>query len=125
MIVDIFLSIANFMGIAPSRRPLMELDGIPLTGKVYATAPQAIFKNGRLMVSWNATGEQGEARIWVATTNHFKTGGTDDYRLMTTIPLSDRKVEIDVSDMPSDFYKVVVETPGYLLNRWVLVDERR
>ena len=31
--------------------------------------------------------KEGKAKIWLATTNNFKTGGKDDYKLMTEVQL--------------------------------------
>jgi hypothetical protein len=31
------------------------------------------------------------------------------------------KARIDVKQMPSEFYKVVIETPYNFLNRWIIV----
>jgi len=119
-IVDIMPSIAKFLEIRIPRQQLMEIDGIPLTGPLSATSPQASFENGKLNISWKATGK-GDARIWLATTNNFKAGGHDDYTLMTTVPLQAQHAVINVEDHRSSFYKIVIETPNNFLNRWVLV----
>ncbi|OQP56796.1 nucleotide pyrophosphatase [Niastella vici] len=119
-IVDIMPSIARFLDIRIPRPQLMEIDGIPLTGPLSASSPQATLENGKLNVSWKATGK-GDARIWLATTNNFKEGGQDDYTLMTTVPLQAQHAVINVEDRRSSFYKIVIETPNNFLNRWVLV----
>jgi predicted AlkP superfamily pyrophosphatase or phosphodiesterase len=118
-IVDIMPSIAQFLEISIPRNQLMEIDGIPLTGQLSATSPQAILEDGKLKISWKATGK-GDAKIWVTTTNNFKTGGQDDYTLMATVPVADENAVINVADKPAAFYKIVIETPGNFLNRWVV-----
>ena len=119
-IVDIMPSIAQFLDVRIPRNQLMEIDGIPLTGNLSATLPQATLEDGKLKISWKATGK-GEAKIWVATTNAFKEGGQDDYTLMATVPIADENAVINVADKTATFYKIVIETPSNFLNRWVIV----
>ena len=119
-IVDILPSIAQFLDIRIPRNQLMEVDGIPLTGQLSATSPQATLEEGKLKITWKAI-SKGDAKIWVATTNTFKTGGQDDYTLMATVPVADEQAVINVSDKATSFYKIVIETPTNFLNRWVII----
>jgi len=118
-IVDIMPSIAQFLNISIPREQLMEVDGVPLTGKLYATTANMSLLDNKLRVTWKAVEKKGKAKIWLSTTNHFKEGGKDEYTLYTTVPLAKQEAMIDVSKLPSSFYKVVIETPGNMLNRWV------
>ena len=118
-VVDIMPSIAVFLNISIPREQLMEIDGVPLTGKLYATTPDMALQNDKLHVSWKALEKKGNVKIWLSTTNHFKEGGKDEYVLQATVPLAKQEAVIDVSKLPSPFYKVVIETPGNMLNRWV------
>ena len=61
------------------------------------------------------------AKIWLATTNNFKTGGKDDYKLVAEVPVANGKARVDVKQLPSDFYKIVIEAPYNFLNRWIVV----
>lgn len=119
-IVDIMPSIAQFLNLRIPRNRLMEVDGIPLTGPLPATSPNASLENGKLKISWKATGK-GNAKIWVTTTNKFKEGGQDEYTLMATVPVTNQHAVVDVASFPSSFYKIVIETPTNFLNRWVIV----
>ncbi|OQP68603.1 alkaline phosphatase family protein [Niastella populi] len=119
-IVDIMPSIANFLGLRIPRNRLMEIDGISLTGPLSATSPNAILENGKLNITWKAAGK-GDAKIWVTTTNKFKEGGEDEYTLMATVPVQSQRAVVDVTNLPSSFYKIVIETPDNFLNRWVIV----
>ena len=119
-IVDIMPSIASFLNIAIPRECLMEIDGIPLTGNISATYPNAVQENDKMRVTWKAVSQKGNAKIWLAATNHFKEGGKDEYSLAATVPLGKQEAIIDVSNKPSSFYKIVIETPGNMLNRWVV-----
>ncbi len=120
-IVDIMPSLASFLNIDIPREKRMEIDGIPLTGKLSVTGAKADLINDAIEVKWNVINKEGKTKIWLATTNNFKTGGKDDYKLMAEVPVADGKATINVKDMPSDFYKIVIEAPYNFLNRWIVV----
>ncbi|MCO5239611.1 MAG: alkaline phosphatase family protein [Chitinophagaceae bacterium] len=119
-VVDIMPSLASFLDITIPKAQLMEVDGIPLTGSISATTANAVLNNGKLRVTWKAVSKKGDAKIWLATTNHFKEGGKDEYSLVATVPLAKQEAVIDVSNMPSSFYKIVIEAPENMLNRWIV-----
>ena len=119
-VVDIMPSIASFLNITIPRECLMEIDGIPLTGSISATSANATLENGKLRVTWKAVAEKGNVKIWLATTNYFKEGGKDEYSVVATAPLAKQEVVIDVSNTPSSFYKVAIEAPENILNRWIV-----
>ena len=100
----------------------MEIDGIPLTGNISAISPNAVLENGRLRVTWKAASTKGNTKIWLTTTNNFKEGRKDEYHLVATVPLAKQEAVIDVSNKPSSFYKVVIEMPENMLNRWIVKD---
>ena len=120
-IVDIIPTIAAFLKINIPKEQKVEIDGVPLTGKISATDAHAELNNNRLEIKWNVIDKSGKAKIWLSTTNDFKTGGTDHYKLVATVPVSAGKTSIDVSNIPSDFYKLVIEMPYNHLNRWVVI----
>ncbi|MFT4017516.1 MAG: alkaline phosphatase family protein [Agriterribacter sp.] len=119
-VIDIMPSIASFLNITIPKERLMEVDGIPLTGTISATTANAMLENGKIKVSWKAVAKKGNAKIWLATTNHFKEGGKDEYSLVATVPLAKQEAVIDVSNSPSSFYKIVIEAPQNMLNRWIV-----
>jgi predicted AlkP superfamily pyrophosphatase or phosphodiesterase len=123
-IVDIMPSMARFLLINIPLEQLMEVDGIPLTGKLSATNGKAILSKNKIIVSWKAIDKTGKAKIWLASTNSFKTGGRDKYQLVATIPVGVQKAIIDVKNTPSSFYKVVIEMPFNMLNRWIVVNKK-
>ncbi len=118
-IVDIMPSIAKFLSIAIPGEQLMEIDGIPLTGELSAVSPNAMLNSGSIRVTWKALSKEGDAKIWITTTNHFKEGGKDDYVLAATVPLAKQEAVIAVTDKVSSIYKIVIETPDNMLNRWI------
>jgi len=120
-IVDIMPSLASFLNIHIPRDKLMEIDGISLTGKLSATNAEADLINDVIEIKWDVMNKEGKAKIWLTTTNNFKTGGKDNYKLIAEMPVADGKTRIDVKQMSSDFYKLVIELPYNFLNRWVIV----
>jgi hypothetical protein len=77
-------------------------------------------EDGKIIVKWKALAQKGNVKIWLTTTNNFKTGGKDVYKQVASAPLASETAEIDVSKMPSDFYKIVIEAPDNMLNRWIV-----
>ena len=124
-IVDIMPSMARFLNIKIPREQLMEVDGISLTGKISATIANALLTKNKINVSWKAIDKTGNAKIWLSTTNSFKAGGRDKYQLMATVPVSAQKAIIDVKKYPSGFYKIVIEMPNNMLNRWIVVNKMK
>ncbi|MEO6681327.1 MAG: alkaline phosphatase family protein [Ginsengibacter sp.] len=123
-IVDIMPSIAQYLNIIFPAEQRMEIDGIPLTGKLYATNFRARFSGGELYLSWRALETKGRVKIWVSTTNHFPKVGKDFYHQRATVFLKDEEATIDLSTLPAIFYKVVIETPGEMHSSWIHVKKR-
>lgn len=120
-ITDITPSIARYMDIKIPATQLRELDGTSLIGAVSVTMPEANFVQDNLDVTWKALDEKGNVKIWVAATNNFKSGQADAYKLLADIPANQEHALINVKDMPSKFYKVVIEGEYNMVNRWVMV----
>ncbi len=118
-IVDIMPSMAKILGVKIPREQLMEVDGISLVGPLSAIHPNAVLQDGKITVSWETVKPKGKAKIWLATTNQFKTGGKDEYVLAATVPVAQGRAVIGVK--PGGIYKVVVEAPDNDLNRWIVV----
>lgn len=120
-IVDIMPSIAAFLGISIPKEQKMEIDGISLTGQLSVTGMNARYENGTIVLNWKGTAAKEKIKIWLATTNNYKTGGKDQYELMKTVSLQKGNTVIPVNDKPSKFYKVVIEAPHNLLNQWIII----
>jgi predicted AlkP superfamily pyrophosphatase or phosphodiesterase len=120
-IVDIMPSLVSFLNISIPKDKRMEIDGVPLTGKLSAADAEAELKDNIIEVKWKPVDKEGKAKIWMATTNDFKSGGKDKYKLVAEVPVSAGKARINVKQTPSDFYKVAIEMPYNILNRWVMV----
>lgn len=124
-IVDIMPTIASFLDIKIPEADLAEIDGILLTGDLGASNPKAKYKNGKITVEWKKEMDTGNVRISLATTNNYKTGGRDVFKHMITVPLNKEKAVIDVRKIPSNFYKIGIETPANYLNRWIIIDTKK
>ncbi|KAA3439930.1 alkaline phosphatase family protein [Rufibacter hautae] len=122
-IVDIMPTIARFLQVDLPREALMEIDGVPLTGDVSIAKPKAVYENGELKLGWKAMDKKGKVKVWLATTNHFKNGEKDEYKLLKTVPIKEEKVVIPVKEQSSGLYKVVLEGPHNIVNRWVVLSK--
>lgn len=120
-IVDIMPSIARFMEITIPRENLMEIDGVPFIGKISIAQPAAFYQNGKIKLSWQTLQPKGKVKVWVATTDNFKAGGKDGYKLMKEVDLKDEKATINVHQLTSNFYKIVLEAPLNTVNKWVII----
>jgi predicted AlkP superfamily pyrophosphatase or phosphodiesterase len=120
-IVDIFPTIARFMGLAIPREEALELDGISMIGKLSLAHPTMLYENGKLDLRWKAFEKDGNLKIWLATTNNFKTGGKEEYKLLAEVPVAQQSAVFGIGAPPSGFYKVVLEAPYNTVNQWILV----
>lgn len=121
-IVDIMPTLARYLNMEIPEETAREVDGIPMIGKVAIANPSANFIQGNIDVKWFALQDTGKVKIWVTTTNHFRTGGKDEYRLLAEVPIQSRHALLDVSKLPSAFYKIVFETSANTVNRWLDLD---
>ena len=123
-IIDITPSISTFMGITLPIEQTREVDGMSLIGQVSVAVPQVNFVQGSLDISWKALDNFGKLKIWVAASNNFKDGKPDNYQLLAEVPVADQHVAVSVKNIPSDFYKVVIEAPYNTVNRWILLTNK-
>jgi len=119
-IVDILPSVSRFMHFPVPEEILREMDGVPLIGRVSVANLQANYFQDQIDLSWNALETAGKVKAWVSATNHFKEGQPDHYRLLGEFPLNQKHALISVKDMPSGFYKIVLEGENNMINDWVI-----
>jgi hypothetical protein len=119
-IVDIMPTIARFMKINIPEETAREIDGVPLIGDLSFTHPSIEYKNNEALIQWKANEKNGDVKIFVATTNNFKSGGKDEYHLIKQVPVKDEKTSIDLKGMPSSFYKFFLEGANNNVNRWLI-----
>lgn len=124
-IVDIMPSIARFMNVTIPKEVTQELDGTPFIGPVSIADASVNYVHGNIDISWKALENKGDVKVWVTTTNNFKTGGKDEYHLLTEVPVIQKHAFVDVQGYPSAFYKIVLESPDNTLNKWLVLDEKK
>ena len=124
-IVDIMPSIAQFMNINIPVNYKREIDGTPLTGPVSVAEPKATLIQGNIDVSWKALGKGETVKIWVSATNNVKEGKPDDYKLLGEYPADAEHALVPVKDLPSTFYKVVIEGKYNTVNRWIMPEVKK
>lgn len=117
--VDILPTIIRFMNIPIPSENEAELDGVALTGKVSIGNPDAfINEKGELAITWESFDTEGDVKISIAQTNHFKTGGNDEYRVLGETKLSARKFTIPIKIEKGKTYKLLLEGKYNTVNRW-------
>ena len=96
-----------------------EVDGLPLIGKLSVSNPAITISDTKAIINWKAQQQKGKLKIWLATTNNFKTGQKDTYQLIKKVPLRKLQTTIDLKDRSANFYKVVLEGKYNSVNRWI------
>ena len=118
-IVDILPTVARFMNIHLSQQEAFEIDGLSFIGKLFFIKPAVTYADGSLQVTWKNIAAKGNIKILAATTNNVKTGGKDSYTLLKTLPLAKQSASIKLDSLPSDFYKVVLQSGNETFNYWI------
>jgi hypothetical protein len=123
-ITSIYPTISRHLELDIPRQLMKELDGVPLIGDISVSHPAADFnpETGEISISWKAWHDEGDVSVKISRTNEFREGREDDYELVRQVPLTAKEAVIDVSDRPSDFYKIVLEGRHNSVNRWVIPD---
>ncbi|WP_128546197.1 alkaline phosphatase family protein [Larkinella soli] len=119
-VVDIMPTLARHLQVSLPKEQAFEIDGIPLTGRLSLTGAGVKKEGGKLTVTWKPAETEGRVKLWLATTNHFEEGRRDLYRLMDEVPVGQGQAVLDVSKLPSGFYKIVLEGRHNQLNRWIV-----
>jgi predicted AlkP superfamily pyrophosphatase or phosphodiesterase len=118
-IVDIFPTMARFMNLKIPIESARELDGVPLTGKVSLIKPDLSLYGNNLTIKWKALDNTGSLTVWLSTTNLFKDGSIDTYKLIGTVPVDNQMATFDIREYPSNFYKIVLEGQYNIVNKWI------
>ena len=118
-IVDILPTIARFMNLTIPIDSERELDGVPFVGRVSLIKPIATLNGDRLKISWTVLDNTGNVTIWISTSNLFKKGKTDDYKLIDIVPIETKMLVIDVQEHPSQVYKIVLTGQYNMVTKWV------
>lgn len=116
-VVDILPTMTDFLGLKMPTEVRREWDGVSLVNPVDAIDLKAKTEGKKLVVSWQSLSE-GEGKLYLSSTNNFKSGGKDDYKFIDTVTLGKGQVEIPMRKIPKGFCKLVLETESTTLNTW-------
>ncbi|MCF0064344.1 alkaline phosphatase family protein [Dyadobacter chenwenxiniae] len=119
-IVDIMPTLAKHLDINFPKEQAFEVDGTAFTGKISIAKPIVTRASKKLNVSWKALDKAGKVKIWLTRTNHFAKGERDLYHLVGEADAANEKAEIDISQYPSGFFKIVLEGELNSVNQWVV-----
>ncbi len=119
-IVDIMPSMLHTLDIKPRKEQLWEIDGVPLNEQLSLANARAVLKNNSLQLTWDVIHKKGKVKVWAATENQFKKGKDDNYIVLGETKVKNGSLKIDVSHIPSDFYKLVIEGKYNHVNTWVV-----
>ena len=117
--VDILPTMARFLDLQIPLQSARELDGVPLTGNVSIIKPRLTLNADQLTIQWTMIDKGGQVRIWLSTTDFYRTGLTDDYKHIGTIPVENQTITLNIREYPSNFYKILLEGQYNMVNRWI------
>lgn len=119
-LVDILPSVCCFMGFDMPRDVLFEGDGIPFIGNADISSLTTHPYDDKVTLKWKCYHSGEEAKIYMSTTNEFKTGGKDVWREIGTVSSDDCEFVVNLNEYPqSKFYKFVVATKNNHITRWM------
>mgnify|MGYP000511990698 CR=1 FL=1 len=119
-LVDIQPTLSRFMGFEVPQEVAFERDGISFFGPtdIYDLASHPY--DHTVVLSWKSEKTSADATIYMATTNRFASGGTDEWKVVGKVKARSGRYVVDLSQYPSSkFYKFAVATPCNVLTRWV------
>lgn len=117
-IIDIMPSIANDLDIDIPEENAKEIDGIPLNSELSLSQPKMELVDDKLVVKWKPWSTEGEVKVYLSTTNKFKEGKSDDYKMIKTVPVDQGATVLDVENYDTDFYKVYLKGEKNGVNIW-------
>lgn len=122
-VTSIYQTVSRFLDLDIPASLKKELDGIPLIGEVSISEADAFLnEDGQTIdLSWTAWEDDGYVRIHLTTTNEFREGGEDTYQLISEVPLSEGRASLDIRDIESDFFKIVLKAKHNTVNSWVVI----
>jgi hypothetical protein len=80
--------------------------------------PQINIFQQKLDVNWKSIDTTGFVKIWISTNNNFSNNANDEYTLLSEVPVMQNRAVLDITNFPSNFYKVVLEGKYNTVNKW-------
>ena len=119
-IVDIYPTIVRFLQMNMTLSHQRELDGIPLIGPISISQPEIHLNSNELTIRWKRQSDDGNVDIYLSSTNFYKNGSNDLYRLLGSVSITEQFAQFDIRNYPSNFYKVVLQGKYNMVNRWII-----
>jgi hypothetical protein len=122
-IVDIMPTLANYLSINIPTQVKNEIDGVSLMGKISLAHPEINIYQNKLDISWQNYNEEGTVKVWLCTTNNYTKYGSDQYILLTEVPVKQKNTVIDITKYESIFYKILLEGKFNSINKWFIKED--
>jgi hypothetical protein len=122
-IVDIMPTLANYLSINIPTQVKNEIDGVSLMGKISLAHPEINIYQNKLDISWQNYNEEGTVKVWLCTTNNYTKYGSDQYILLTEVPVKQKNTVIDITKYESSFYKILLEGKYNTVNKWFIKED--
>ncbi len=117
--VDILPTLCRHLGLEIPNEISRELDGMPLTGPIDISNLEATKEGNRVKLNWkNRSGNNSTLDITTSSTDHFKTGGHDEFKSIGRVPAAAEKFEFKTSDK---FLKIAVKGQDQTSAVWTTV----
>ena len=117
--VDINPTICKWMSFSMPESVAYEQDGMSFYGKQGITNLYATKYDDQVVLTWECHEPSEMATIYAVPTNHFATGGHDEWQKVGTVKAAAQSFAVDMSQLAkSKLYKFVVVTPSAHLTRW-------
>ncbi|MBL7840079.1 MAG: alkaline phosphatase family protein [Cyclobacteriaceae bacterium] len=117
--VDIAPSLLSFMKVPLPENVRNEMDGVPFVGKVSVSNLKGVRKGNNVRLTWNVLDGSGKAEIKLSGTNNFKTGQSDVYQGLGTVPVKKGSFEFELPSPSPGFYKVILVARNNTINVWL------
>lgn len=119
-VVDIMPSVAHHLRLPIPEDVKQEIDGVPFIGEADLADLKAKKRGSEIILTWKALSADKERRaeVFITQTNHFKEGGTDDYRKVGEVEIKEEGYTMEVPD--GSFYKILMKGPNHCVNAWVI-----
>jgi len=116
-ITSIASTVVRFLEIDVAQEVENEMDGVSFYGDISIAKAVIERVDDLFTVSWRAFGD-GEVQIFISASNHFATGGKDDYQLVGQTSLAAELYSFPVPVMESDRYKILLKSKNNTVNVW-------
>lgn len=120
--VDIMPSISYHLNLAIPEPTRKEMDGISFIGEIDIAQLKTTTEMDGILLQWKIHNPNLDSlEIFASNTNHFPTGGEDQYEKIKTVSAKEEKFWFKPTNNIT-FTKILVKTPNQYLNAWVVTE---